>query len=41
MDLVIRVKGPTLPEMKPDTEGGSGGGLDVGVDDWDIIDIEL
>lgn len=41
MDLVIRVKGPTLPEMKPDPEGGSGGGLDVGVDNWDIIDIEL
>lgn len=42
MNLVIRVKGPSLPEITPG-EGGSGGdgGLDVGVDNWDFIDIEL
>ena len=42
MNLVIRVKGPSLPQITPG-EGGAagGGGLDVGVDNWDFIDIEL
>lgn len=42
MNLVIRVKGPSLPEISPGEGGSSGdGGLDVGVDNWDFIDIEL
>lgn len=42
MNLMIRVKGPSLPEITPG-EGGTGGegGMDVGVDNWDFIDIEL
>ena len=40
MNLVIRVKGPSLPEITPGG-GGIGGGLDVGVDNWDFVDIEL
>lgn len=41
MNLMIRVKGPSLPDIKPGEGGNSGDGLDVGVDNWDIIDIEL
>lgn len=42
MNLVISVKGPSLPEITPGEGGSSGdGGLDVGVDNWDFIDIEL
>lgn len=41
MNLVISVKGPSLPQITPGTGGSGGGGMDVGVDNWDIIDIEL
>lgn len=41
MNLVIRVKGPSLPVITPGTGGGGTGGMDVGVDNWDIIDIEI
>lgn len=37
LDVHISVKGVSLPSV----EGGSGSGMDVGVDNWDIIDIEL
>lgn len=41
-EVVIEVRGPELPEIKPgDNPGGSGSGIEVGVDDWDVIDIEL
>lgn len=38
LDVEIIVTGPELPEIET---GGSGSGLDVGVDDWDVVDIEL
>ncbi len=42
LEVMIVVKGPALPEITPgDNPGGSGGGMQVGVDDWEIIDIEL
>ena len=40
MNLVIRVKGPELPYIKPD-QGDGGGGLDIGIDDWEFVEIEL
>ncbi|MBD5267691.1 MAG: DUF5119 domain-containing protein [Bacteroides sp.] len=44
MNVVIKVKGPSLPVVTPgggDSGNGGGGGFDVGVDDWDNVDIEL
>lgn len=37
LDVRIVVKGPDLPVI----EDGGGGGMDVGVDDWETVDIEL
>ena len=36
-DVTVRLKGPELPAV----QSAPGAGLDVGVDDWDIIEIEL
>ncbi len=42
MNIQIKVKGPILPEIIPgEGESGGTGGMDVGVDNWDFIDIEL
>ena len=41
MDVWIKVKGPALPEVTPGGGTGTGGGFDVGVDDWEHVDIEL
>lgn len=37
-EVLIRIIGPELPYMEP---GASGGGLDVDVDNWEVVDIEL
>lgn len=37
MDVRIEIDGLSLPEI----EGGSGAGMDVDVDRWDVVNIEL
>lgn len=37
MDVTIEIDGLSLPEI----EGGSGAGMDVDVDRWDVVNIEL
>lgn len=41
MDVTIVVGGVQLPDVSPDTPPGSGSGMEVDVDNWDIVDIEL
>lgn len=36
--LTIRVSGLTLPDVKPDPDGG---GMDVDIDNWTVENIEL
>lgn len=40
-NVSIRLSGLSLPETPPPGSGGESAGMDVDVDDWEIIDIEL